>query len=200
MKEREEAFKPTSMFSLLGEKAKAEDVNNIVNDDEVKKLDRLMLINASARYELITANSMLIDFHLNRVMRCKKKQPNSPNQVTMRQNDLQNDVIGELPEAEDLYTNKKSAKKKIDVASKDQVKSIIDIGNQVSALAGQLSHNMRNNNHSSEPKSGKQSKEQSRAREAANTEPPGHKKERGSLFGTLHMGNVHDYDSRLKLM
>jgi hypothetical protein len=42
-------------------------------DDEVKKLDRLMLINASARYELITANSMLIDFHLNRVMRARGK-------------------------------------------------------------------------------------------------------------------------------
>lgn len=65
------------MFSLLGERAPVEDAS-IVNDDEVKKLDRLMLINASARYELITANSMLIDFHLNRVMKSKKKQASSP--------------------------------------------------------------------------------------------------------------------------
>jgi hypothetical protein len=63
------------MFSLLGERAQgkgAGEDENILLDDEVKKLDRLMLINASARYELITANSMLIDFHLNRVMRGRK--------------------------------------------------------------------------------------------------------------------------------
>lgn len=95
-KDRDEEFKPTSMFSLLGERThglnSAED-ENILLDDEVKKLDRLMLINASARYELITANSMLIDFHLNRVMRARgkaKKTLNaSPSQAfTMRQNDL----------------------------------------------------------------------------------------------------------------
>lgn len=64
---------------------------NIMMDDEVKKLDRLMLINASARYELITANSMLIDFHLNRVMKAhskKKNQTGPVNAFTMRQNDL----------------------------------------------------------------------------------------------------------------
>lgn len=63
------------MFSLLGERAQGKaggEEENILLDDEVKKLDRLMLINASARYELITANSMLIDFHLNRVMRSRK--------------------------------------------------------------------------------------------------------------------------------
>lgn len=75
-------FKPTSMFSLPN---MLED-DQILQDDEVKKLDRLMLINASARYELITANSMLIDFHLNRVMRGKAKVANqSPTQAfTMR--------------------------------------------------------------------------------------------------------------------
>lgn len=64
------------MFSLLGERAHGQtsgEDENILLDDEVKKLDRLMLINASARYELITANSMLIDFHLNRVMRTRGK-------------------------------------------------------------------------------------------------------------------------------
>ena len=63
----------------------------------------------------------------------------------MRHNDLSSDVIGELPEAEDLYTNKKN-KKKFESSSKDPIKSIIDIGNQVSALAGQLSSNLKNNN------------------------------------------------------
>ena len=40
-------------------------------DDDVRKLERLQLINASARYELLTANQQLIDFHLNRVMQMK---------------------------------------------------------------------------------------------------------------------------------
>ena len=65
-------FKPTSMFSLMGEKAigqkRAED-DDVLEDDDVRKLDRLQLINASARYELLSANQQLIDFHLNRVMK-----------------------------------------------------------------------------------------------------------------------------------
>jgi hypothetical protein len=76
------------MFSLLQD---GKGTDDIMLDDEVKKLDRLMLINASARYELITANSMLIDFHLNRVMKAsnKKKANASPTHAfTMRQNDL----------------------------------------------------------------------------------------------------------------
>jgi hypothetical protein len=85
---RTEEFKPASMFSLLNEKQ----ADDILLDDEVKKLDRLMLINASARYELITANSMLLDFHLNRVMRAKGKKKvlnASPSQAfTKRNTDL----------------------------------------------------------------------------------------------------------------
>lgn len=65
------------MFSLLGERPLRspgeEDLNKVLLDDDVRKLDRLMLINASARYELITANAMLIDFHLKRVLRAKGK-------------------------------------------------------------------------------------------------------------------------------
>ena len=41
---------------------------DILADDDVRKLERLQLINASARYELVTANQQLLDFHLNRVM------------------------------------------------------------------------------------------------------------------------------------
>ena len=67
------------MFSLMGEKAigqkRAED-DDVLLDDDVRKLDRLQLINASARYELLSANQQLIDFHLNRVMKSmfKRKQ------------------------------------------------------------------------------------------------------------------------------
>jgi hypothetical protein len=38
-------------------------------------------------------------------------------------------VIGELPEAEDLYTHKKNKQKNIDMQSKDSIKGIIDVGN-----------------------------------------------------------------------
>ena len=37
------------------------------------KIDRLQLINASARYQLLSANQQLIDFHLGRIMQGKKK-------------------------------------------------------------------------------------------------------------------------------
>lgn len=33
-----------------------------------------MLINASARYELLSANQQLIDFHLNRVIKAKARK------------------------------------------------------------------------------------------------------------------------------
>ena len=41
---------------------------DILADDDVRKLERLQLINASARYELVTANQQLLDYHLNRVL------------------------------------------------------------------------------------------------------------------------------------
>ena len=40
----------------------------LANDDDIRKIARLQLINASARFELLSANQQLIDFHLNRVM------------------------------------------------------------------------------------------------------------------------------------
>lgn len=51
---------------------KSNDFDHLLDDDDVKKLERLQLINASARYELLAANQQLIDFHLNLVM----QQPN----------------------------------------------------------------------------------------------------------------------------
>jgi hypothetical protein len=41
-------------------------------DDDIVKLDRLQLINASARFELLSANQQLLDFHLNRIVNQKK--------------------------------------------------------------------------------------------------------------------------------
>lgn len=37
-------------------------------DEDIIKLDRLQLINASARFELLSANQQLLDFHLNRIV------------------------------------------------------------------------------------------------------------------------------------
>lgn len=70
-------FKPTSMFSLNGEKLmgqKMAEDEDVLNDDDIRKIDRLQLINASARFELLSANQQLIDFHLNRVMQSMFKK------------------------------------------------------------------------------------------------------------------------------
>ena len=69
---------------------------DILADDDVRKLERLQLINASARYELVTANQQLLDFHLNRVMQAKsKKQKNK----TVGVNDT---ILEQLEESYDL--------------------------------------------------------------------------------------------------
>ena len=41
---------------------------DVLADDDIRKIARLQLINASARFELLSANQQLIDFHLNRMM------------------------------------------------------------------------------------------------------------------------------------
>jgi predicted ATPase len=46
--------------------------NQKQKDDDMVKLDRLQLINASARFELLSANQQLLDFHLNRIVNQKK--------------------------------------------------------------------------------------------------------------------------------
>ena len=46
------------------------------------KIDRLQLINASARYQLLSANAQLLDFHLSRIMQQKKL--NKQNSGAMR--------------------------------------------------------------------------------------------------------------------
>ena len=93
---RVENFQPTSMFSLMGEKPEepANDVQLLL-DDDVRKLERLQIINASARYELLSANAQLIDFHLNRVLKAKFSKKN-PKRMAMA-----NETIGEVNEIEE---------------------------------------------------------------------------------------------------
>ena len=49
------------------------DSNNPLMDEDILKIDRLQLINASARYQLLSANQQLLDFHLDRIMKNKAK-------------------------------------------------------------------------------------------------------------------------------
>lgn len=44
-----------------------------LEDEDILKIDRLQLINASARYQLLSANQQLLDFHLSRIMQQKLK-------------------------------------------------------------------------------------------------------------------------------
>lgn len=60
----------------------------------------MQLINASARYELLSANHQLIDFHLNRVIKTKFAH-------NKRKRVLANDTIGEVNEQEE--SNEKPA-------------------------------------------------------------------------------------------
>lgn len=43
-------------------------------DNEMEKLDRLALINASARFDLLTANQQLLHFKLNKILSSKQSQ------------------------------------------------------------------------------------------------------------------------------
>ena len=44
------------------------------HDDDLIKLGKLQFINASARFELLSANQQLLDFHLNRIMQKKSSK------------------------------------------------------------------------------------------------------------------------------
>ena len=44
------------------------------NDEDIMKIDRLQLINASARHELLSANQQLLDFQLNRFVNRHHRQ------------------------------------------------------------------------------------------------------------------------------
>lgn len=100
-------------------------------------------------------------------------------------------MIGELPEAEDLYTNKKVEKKKLDTASKNTVKSIIDIGNQVTAMVGAIVGGGRNH---LDQKSGSKKPEQVRSKEGPVVEHELDQAARGSLFGTLNYAGSQEYE------
>ena len=53
---------------------KMADDEDVLKDDDIRKIARLQLINARARFELLSANQQLIDFHLERVMRAMFKK------------------------------------------------------------------------------------------------------------------------------
>ena len=59
---------------LIGKiKINKKEFNNI--QDDVDKIEKLSLINANARYELLSANQQLIDFQMNRyIMHAKEKK------------------------------------------------------------------------------------------------------------------------------
>ena len=50
-----------------------------LQDEDIMKIDRLQLINASARYQLLSANQQLLDFHLSRIMQSKLKNKTQNN-------------------------------------------------------------------------------------------------------------------------
>ena len=54
-------------------KANTYSIDNPLYDEDIQKIDRLQLINASARYQLLSANQQLLDFHLDRIMKNKAK-------------------------------------------------------------------------------------------------------------------------------
>ena len=84
------------MFQLMGDRPSyLDDQPSLLMDDDVRKLERLQLINASARYELLTANQQLIDFHLNRVMKAKFESKKAV------KNRIGVDTIGEVNENEE---------------------------------------------------------------------------------------------------
>lgn len=57
--------------------------DNDYQDEDLMKIDKLQLINASARYQLLSANKQLIDFHLGRIMNKKRKnkKPDPPKRL-----------------------------------------------------------------------------------------------------------------------
>ena len=66
--------KPASEFRLLSDEkvfleSALKQQKETSDDDDFHKLERLQLMNASARFELLAANQQLLDFHVNRTMR-----------------------------------------------------------------------------------------------------------------------------------
>lgn len=60
-------------------KANTYSIENPLYDEDIQKIDRLQLINASARYQLLSANHQLLDFHLDRIMKNKAKAKGQTN-------------------------------------------------------------------------------------------------------------------------
>jgi hypothetical protein len=71
--------------------------SSYIKDEELVKLDRLQLINASARFELISANQQLLDFHLSRIMnkKFKKKKTFNPEKAGFEEGALNQVIVCE---------------------------------------------------------------------------------------------------------
>ena len=72
--------------------------SSYIKDEELVKLDRLQLINASARFELLSANQQLLDFHLSRIMSKKFKKKRHP----LESKHTHNEDINQLVVCEDI--------------------------------------------------------------------------------------------------
>lgn len=79
--------------------------------EDVDKIEKLSMINANARFELLNANQQLLDFQMNRYMRGKKSGP-STSRVLKYQSDSQNTAKTKIPADLLNYTTKESPKKK----------------------------------------------------------------------------------------
>ena len=55
-------------------------VNTLSIQEDLDKIEKLSLINASARFELLSANQQLLDFQLNRYIKFKKEKGESQQQ------------------------------------------------------------------------------------------------------------------------
>mmetsp|Transcript_1603 Transcript_1603/g.2375 ORF Transcript_1603/g.2375 Transcript_1603/m.2375 type:complete len:109 (-) Transcript_1603:689-1015(-) len=94
-------------MNVFGEEDKMDDL--LANDDDIRKIARLQLINASARFELLSANQQLIDFHLNRVMKTMfKKMDKSANSTGGEATDAAGSEPAKNPRMSNLMNIEKS--------------------------------------------------------------------------------------------
>ena len=76
------------------------------------KIEKLSMINANARFELLNANQQLLDFQMNRYIRGKKNNGPGTSRVLKYQSDSQNTAKSKIPVDLLNYTTKQSPKKK----------------------------------------------------------------------------------------
>ena len=83
-------FKESEQTNIFSGETQLNDQEDVLKDDDIRKITRLQLINASARFELLSANQQLIDFHLNRVMNTMKNKKKAREEQGVNKNSGQN--------------------------------------------------------------------------------------------------------------